>query len=145
MISDTQRVRPKREEGFTLVEVIVSMLIMLVGLISVAELFALAMRDNSYSFNNGAATIAAQDKIEELRGLDFDNAQLQLTGSPDPLTSNVADHNDAPGNFIRRWSVTAGPTPDTRIVTVRIISTITDPRRAKQQMDITTILVRPQE
>ena len=136
----------KRIDAFTLVEVMVSMIIMLVGLISVAELFAVALREDSFSFNHGAATLAAQDKLEELRGLSFTDAQLQFTpAGQDSLAANVDGYNDTAGNFIRRWSVTVGPTLDTRVVTLRVIPVITDPRRAKQRLEISTILTKAKE
>lgn len=141
----TGRTRGDGEGGFTLVETALAMLVLLIGLVGVAELFAVAMRANSFSFSSGAATIAAQNKIEELRRLSFDDPQLQISATtPDPLTINVTNYNDTSGGFIRRWSVAAGPTPDTRLVTLRITPTNPDPRRTRQQLDLTTLLVRPQ-
>ena len=141
--------RHNNQQGFTIVEVTIAMLILLIGLVSIAELFAVAMHANAYSFNNGAATIAAQDKIEEFHNLDFDDTtgpgtQIQLTPvGTDTLSANVNHYNDTKGTFIRRWSVAPGSTPDTRLITLRIIPTVTDPRRAKQAITITTILAKP--
>ena len=133
------------ECGFTLVETTIAMLVLLIGLVGVADLLAVAIRANSFSFNSGAATIAAQNKVEEFRRLTFDNPQIQISAtSPDPLTSNVANYNDTSGNFIRRWSVAAGPTPDTRLVTLRVVPINPDPRRNRQQIDVTTLLVNPE-
>jgi Tfp pilus assembly protein PilV len=133
------------EGGFTLAETALAMLVLLVGLIGVAELFAVAIRANAFSFNSGAATVAAQNKVEEFQRLSFNDAQLQISAaSPDPLTTNVTNYNDTSGGFIRRWSVAAGPTPDTRLVTLRVVPANPDPRRTRQQLDVTTILVRPQ-
>src|SRR5438067_12384125 len=136
------------QQGFTILEVTIAMLVLLIGLVSIAELFAVAMHANAYSFNNGAATVAAQDKIEEFHNLDFDDttgpgAQIQLTPfGTDTLNANVPNYNDTKDTSIRRWSVAQGPTPDTRLVTLRIIPTVTDPRRAKQEITVTTILAK---
>jgi type IV pilus assembly protein PilV len=149
MLALNRKAESGNEQGFTLIEVMISMLVLLIGLVSLAELFAVAMHANAYSFNNGAATVAAQDKIEEFHNLDFDDttgpgAQIQVTlPGVNTLDANVSNYNDATGTFIRRWSVAQGSTPDTRVVTLRIIPTITDPRRAKQQITVTTILVKP--
>jgi len=144
-----QRQPTGRERGFTILEVMVSMVILLIGLVSVAELFAVAMRSDSYSFNDGAATVVAQDKLEGFHNLDFDDtagpgAQIQITpAGVDSLGASVTNYNDTKDGFIRRWSVAQGPTPDTRTITLRIIPTTNDARRAKQQIDITTILAKP--
>jgi len=149
MIKDDRNTHPGNQHGFTVLEATISMVILLVGLVSIAELFAVAMRSDSYSFNDGAATIAAQDKIEEFYNLNFDDttgpgAQIQVTPTGvDSLSANVTNYNDTKDTFIRRWSVAQGPTPDTRVVTLRIIPTVNDARRAKQQVDVTTILAKP--
>lgn len=146
MTAKKRRGRARRADGFTLIETVIAMVVLLIGLVGVADLLAVAIRANAFSFNSGAATIAAQNKIEEFRRLSFDDPQLQISpASPDPLTNNVTNYNDTAGGFVRRWTVAAGPTPDTRLVTLRVVPTNPDPRRTRQQLDITTLLINPQD
>lgn len=139
----------RTQRGFTILEVMISMVVLLISLVSIAELFAVAMRADAYSFSNGAAAVVAQDKIEELCNLDFNDttgpgAQIQITpAGTDSLNNDVANYNDTKDTFIRRWSVAQGSTPDTRLVTLRIIPTANDARRAKQDVTFTTMLAKP--
>jgi len=132
--------RGSGDAGFTLVEVLVAMAIMTVGLLAVAQLLAVSAQTHLLGRQTSEASILATSKLEELVKLNFNTAPaVQISGAPDPLTQNVANYFDQPaGGYTRRWSVAAGPTPDTRLVTLRVI-----PRsvgRASRVVEVTTIL-----
>lgn len=129
------------------------MMIATVGLMAMAELLAVSLRMQQLGRNSTNAARVAQDKIDELNTVGFDNAQMACGGS---LTEPAADHNDdavwADGTrkgYRRRWVVSA--TPDaavvlssgvvlaTRQVTVRVIPE-NDDRRVTQQFDLTTMI-----
>jgi type II secretory pathway pseudopilin PulG len=104
------------EIGSSLIEVLVAMLVLVSGLLAMAQLFVVAVATNAGArFTTVAATLVAQ-KIEHLRG----DMQLQ----PSPLaalernTHGFVDHVDrfghivgsseapAPGAvYTRRWSI----------------------------------------
>lgn len=136
------------ERGFTLVEVLISMVILTVALVSMAEMMAITLRMQQLGRNDTAASRLAQDKIDELMTAYFDSAAaIQLGGSID---ADVVNYNDAPlgddgqpSGFTRRWVVTAGPdaSADLREVTVRVIPTQFD-RRTNSEVEITTIIRR---
>ena len=59
------------EAGFTLVEAMIAMLVTVIGLISIAGMFTLAMKTNASSRNMTTATTFAQDKLEQLGAISF--------------------------------------------------------------------------
>ena len=59
------------ERGFTLVEAMISMLVTVVGLVSLAGMFTVAMKTNASSRSFTTATTFAQDKLEQLGAISF--------------------------------------------------------------------------
>ncbi len=60
------------ERGLTLVEALIAMLVSVVGLVSLAGIFTVAMKMNASSRNLTTATTFAQDKLEELGTVAFE-------------------------------------------------------------------------
>lgn len=59
------------ERGLTLIEAIIAMLVSIIGLVSLAGMFTVAMKTNASSRNLTTATTFAQDKLEELGTQSF--------------------------------------------------------------------------
>ncbi|HXF48827.1 MAG TPA: prepilin-type N-terminal cleavage/methylation domain-containing protein [Verrucomicrobiae bacterium] len=57
----------KNEKGFTLIEVMISMVILAVGILGLAPLMVLSIYSNTYSQDLTRATAVAQDRIEQLK------------------------------------------------------------------------------
>jgi Prokaryotic N-terminal methylation motif len=78
--------------GFTLVEAMISMLVTVVGLVSLAGMFTVAMKTNASSRNFTTATTFAQDKLEQLGEISF-----QRLVDPGKMRSNpnASSANDA--------------------------------------------------
>lgn len=133
---------PERgERGFTLVETLIAMVILTVGLVSMAELMAITLRMQMLGRNETAAIRLVQSKIDELVAVDFANATVAVGGS---LDADVANYNDDPADgFHRRWQIAAvaGET-NVRTLTVRIIPERND-RRTNAQVQLTTIIRDP--
>ena len=83
--------RARSESGFTTVELLLAVLIASVGVISLVGTFDISRRVTTYSEMKEAASHVAEQTIEEMRSLDYD--ELALTGTPVPVTSS--DPNDA--------------------------------------------------
>ncbi len=66
----------KREDGFSLIEVVVCLLIFAFGLLSLAGMQIISIRGNSFSNNLSQATTLAQDKMEESKRLSFSDSNL---------------------------------------------------------------------
>ena len=73
--------------GFTMIEAVIAMLVTVVGLVSIAGMFGLAMKTNASSRNFTTATTFAQDKLEQLGAVSF-----QRLVDPSKMTSNPAGH-----------------------------------------------------
>ena len=113
----------KDDRGFSLVEVLISMVIMMVGLVAVAQLLAVSVQTHLLGRRTSEASLLATGKLEQLAKLNHATAaaiQISPT-SPDPLAGNVTNYFDQANGYTRRWRVTAGPTADTRQVTVRVL------------------------
>jgi hypothetical protein len=73
--------------GFTMIEAVIAMLVTVVGLVSIAGMFSLAMKTNASSRNFTTATTFAQDKLEQLGAASF-----QRLVDPSRMTANPGSH-----------------------------------------------------
>ena len=89
--------RRATERGFSLVEVLVASTILIVGLVSLAQLLAVAIASNISSGHTTYAAVLAAQKIEELRHVAW--------------ASEASTGVDDVGPYTRRWSIE--PLPDT--------------------------------
>ncbi len=111
------------------------MVILTIGLVSLAELMAVSLRLQQLGRNETEAVRLAQDKMDELMTLNFgppgpgaEDPRITLGGS---LGENFANHFDTDvQGYTRRWLVEPGPDgdPNLRLVTVRVIPSLTDQR-----------------
>jgi len=65
-----------KEDGFTLIEVLVAISILSFGLLAVASMQLAAIQANSFAIETTEALNVAQDKMEELIALPFSHADL---------------------------------------------------------------------
>ena len=61
----------QNEKGFSLIEVMIAMVIFAIGIMAVMQMHLWTVKNNSNSNFISIATMAATDKIEELRGQDL--------------------------------------------------------------------------
>lgn len=66
MLSKIRKAR-KNQKGFTLIEVMISVVILAVGVLGLAPLMVLSIYSNTYSQDLTRATAVAQDRIEQLK------------------------------------------------------------------------------
>lgn len=129
------------ETGFSIIEVLIAMVVVTIGLVSMAQLMAVSTVTYADAREVSIATEQAEAKLSELMKLNLGtDAAVQITPvSPDSLTSNVTNYYDQPATGItRRWRVEAGPVDNTRIIKVRVVNA-----RARQYgatIDLTSII-----
>ena len=80
-----------REQGFTLIEVLVAIVILTVGLLAVGTMQISAIRGNFMSGNTSIALSLASEKMEDLLNKDYNHADLvdRITGNSLSSTTSV--------------------------------------------------------
>ena len=98
------------EKGFTLLEVLVAITILSIGLLGVASLTTGIIKGNLYSKNVTSATVVAQQKIEEIQRVGYDNAN-SLAGT---ATLSMGGYN------FTRVTTISDATPAANMKTARV-------------------------
>lgn len=81
------RINGTSAAGFTMIEAVIAMMVTVIGLVSIAGMFTLAMKTNASSRNFTSATTFAQDKLETLGAASF-----QRLVDPSRMTPNPGSH-----------------------------------------------------
>ncbi len=133
--------------GFTIIELIISIMVLTVGILGVLGVMATVTAYQMRTASRDEMTGFLEGKLEELRAaavvMSADSMQITMGGS---LTSSQNDHSDevtgpAGRLYILRWQVQAGPA-GTRTVTLRIVPAEPS-RRTIRQVEVTTLLYVP--
>jgi len=126
----------KRQNGFTFIEILVSIVILAVGLLSIAGLVTTVIKGNVSSKKTTTAIALAQTKIEELKNKPFTDPELEDTNasnnfnlsstiSIDHSEEGIDENGEAGGYYNRIWNV-ANNIPSSGIKTVEVIITWQD-------------------
>lgn len=97
-----------REQGFTLVEILIALFILVVGILGTIAVTATVVSGNSLAKRTTTASTLAQHKMEELKNADYDG----LASSTGPETVDAL--------YQRSWIVSAADTPLTGMKTVAV-------------------------
>ena len=101
------------EEGFTLIEIMITLVIMSIGLMALAGLQVSAIRGNAFSKRLTTAISIAQSRLEQVKNTPYANIQ-----SESPTQVAVSNPNL---NFTRQVTVTNNsPLPNTKRVEVTV-------------------------
>jgi len=98
----------KRENGFTLIEALIAILILVVGLLAISQVFVMAMSSNAIANRTTAAAAAAAQQLDRLKAIPYGDARMQPGGS---LTGDVANYSTitemtGTGRVRVRWQIT---------------------------------------
>ena len=96
--------RMREAKGFTLLEVLVSLVFLAVGLLALAGLHVTSLRGNNFSHHLSLATVVAQDRLEFLKNLplnsnqllanQYDDQRVTLSGMSFERTYRVTEENN---------------------------------------------------
>jgi len=119
--------------------VLVAALILVIGLLSLAQLLTVSIRAESLARNGAEATRLAQGQLDALMKASFADPRLTVwTSGADPLTTDVPNHFGSPRpGVIVRWRVGVGPA-NTRTLTVRVL--MQNGTTSMRIIDVTTLL-----
>jgi type IV pilus assembly protein PilV len=122
IVENDNEVRNRNEAGFSLIEMMIASLVLLIGVISVASLIGYSISSNFSSKNNTTATAAAEREMERLRGLAFtslvdggstlsSSGSIMFTGSAVSGYSSIVSLADSDQigktvNYEVRWNIT---------------------------------------
>jgi len=79
-----------KTKGFTLIEVLITLVIMAVSLLALAALMGTTTKSNSYGSHITEAATFAQDKLEELRAIPWENIPLGTTSDQKNGSTGIA-------------------------------------------------------
>jgi type IV pilus modification protein PilV len=125
----------ERQEGWTLIEVLVAIVILTVGLLAVGTMQISAIKGNFMSGNTSIALTLASEKMEDLFNRDYNDAVLgdTATGNNGNLTSITGtDHEEnvsedgtvGAGGFYRRiWNIADAATPMPTMKEISVVVT----------------------
>ena len=77
-----------RENGFSLLEVLIALLLSAVGILAIGGLQIGSIKGNSFSQEVTQATVLSQEKLEELRKMGFDDSGLSSGHHDEGLLSD---------------------------------------------------------
>ena len=107
----TISIRTRHDQGFTLIEAMMAVVILSFGLISIANLSIVATTSNAVANRSAGATMIASQQMEVLRSTPFTTLVLG-TGTAVRFVEGV-------GEYDVTWTVTQGPDLNQLFVTVR--------------------------
>src|SRR5213593_1100552 len=82
--------KAEREWGFTLIEIMISLVILSVGLLGIASQTLSVIKANSLSDQMTQAAVLVGDKMEELKRLGYPHNQLSQLKDTDGSTTDVS-------------------------------------------------------
>ena len=114
--------KSQKDEGFTLIEVLIAISILAVGLLAVATMQITSIKVNSTAGQITDRITLAQDKLEELMALPYSSPWLEDLGDPPSGTdTNGNTHQETTDNYTISWTVTDNtPIPGTKLITVAV-------------------------
>jgi|APSaa5957512622_1039677.scaffolds.fasta_scaffold83101_1 type IV pilus assembly protein PilV len=128
----------KGSQGFTLIEVLITIVILSVGLLGMAALNVGIINGNAFSKNLSTATTCAQDKMDDLRRLGYANTSATnatVTEDYNSITDYAA---------YKREIVTTvdSPAPMMKTITVKVYWKDTAQSDHLPPVELKTILAR---
>jgi Tfp pilus assembly protein PilV len=95
------RKRLKEESGYSLIEVLVSMVLLTLAIIPMLGMFDTGLRGTTASSNYEKVRALANLKMEEAKSLPFDSADNAIQdvkdNFPEPAGGTLSDYNEGPG------------------------------------------------
>jgi type IV pilus assembly protein PilV len=120
--TETPRNALRKQNGFTLIEVLIAVTIFAVGLLAIAAMQTSAIRMNSTGNRLTELSTLGIDKLEELTGLPYTDQWLNPAGNPPGLDLNNMTHEITTlDGYLMRWFVADNtPVLNTKRITLTV-------------------------
>lgn len=142
MSQQIEKVR-RSEQGFTLVEVMIAMLLLLIGMTGVALAQYQALRSNNNSAQRSKALYLAEEGLENFHAMSFINPALGAGGvvqdQANPIEFNANDEDVT--QYFRCWEITPN-TPRPGISTIVVEVRVGDPRCNPRDPSVSGLFAR---
>ena len=120
MKTNAQTTNRKSERGFTLIETSIALVVMMVAGLAVSSLFMFSMQNNVGGNERALAMAVAQQQLEQLRSVAFEDASLNAGTTNSTVNSGghsyavvktITDDTNSNGSNkqLRRISITVTP------------------------------------
>lgn len=97
-----EAIKKNNNKSFTIIESLLAIFILIIGFVSVSQLFPLALRTEKSAEMSTRATELAKSKIEELISKSYDEVKCQASNPPCEQTENPSAEDSA---FRRKVSI----------------------------------------
>ena len=131
LIQDHRQQLVKSQNGFTLLEVLVAIVILTIGLLGTAGLTTGVIRGNHYSKNITSATAAAQTQLESIKSSGYANATT---------TNFPGDTVTMGGMTFTRTTTVTNSSPAANMKTVSVTVSWTESNNTSRSVNLQTIL-----
>lgn len=113
--------------GFTLLEVLVALVILMVGLLGALLLQTTAIQGNAFSRELQTGVVLAEDLMEQVKVIDFDDPLLSSVPADNPhenvelagVANPIDEQGVSGGIYTRRWTVTDSA-PNSKTITATV-------------------------
>ncbi len=113
--------KSKKDEGFTLIEVLVAISIFAVGMLAVAAMQTSAIKVNSSAGQITALSTWGVDKLEELIALPYTDPWLEMAVSGTDSAGNTHQQTTPDGFTTVSWDILDNaPATGTKLITITV-------------------------
>ena len=128
----TSRVDQNSEAGFSILETAIALVLMTIVALGAASLFYYSIRNTVTAGDRDLSMAVAQQKMEQLRNVDFLDAALTATVATTPVTITRAGRQYQVYTTIADSNTISGQ-PTTKTITVRAAPVRRSPRRRRRR------------
>lgn len=121
----------KNSAGFTLLEVLIALVILMVGLLGALLLQTTAIQGNAFSRELQTGVVLAEDLLEQVRVLEYDDPLISSNVADNPhengelagVANPIDEQGAAGGIYFRRWTV-VDSAPNSKTISATVNWTI---------------------
>ena len=134
----TARHDKQAERGFTLVETSISMVVMMIAGLAVSSLFVFSLQNNVGGGDRALAMAVAQQQLEQIRSVSYDDTTLSVGATTSRLTSGGRDYTVAKTIALE----TNDDTSSKELKKITLVVTPTDGGAAWTRTPVTLVTLR---